>query len=124
MLTEQMLRRSALVALNPVASAHHEKCDGSGYHKRVRAEAGDAGSAGSRGTRCGCAGAGATSGWAFGAGGGCAAPGGKGIDDAGDCRPAVYFAEHGGPPYSAHLQLDVSTRAATALWVMQNAVVQ
>jgi HD-GYP domain-containing protein (c-di-GMP phosphodiesterase class II) len=38
MLTEQMLRRSpALAALNPVASAHHEKCDGSGYHKRARA---------------------------------------------------------------------------------------
>jgi len=38
MLTEQMLRRSpALAALNPAASAHHEKCDGSGYHKRARA---------------------------------------------------------------------------------------
>jgi HD-GYP domain-containing protein (c-di-GMP phosphodiesterase class II) len=37
MLTEQMLRRSpALAALNPMASAHHEKCDGSGYHKRQR----------------------------------------------------------------------------------------
>jgi len=36
MLTEQMLRRSpALAVLNPVACAHHEKCDGSGYHKRV-----------------------------------------------------------------------------------------
>jgi HD-GYP domain-containing protein (c-di-GMP phosphodiesterase class II) len=44
MLTEQMLRRSpALDVLNPVASAHHEKCDGSGYHKRVRADAGDLG---------------------------------------------------------------------------------
>jgi HD-GYP domain-containing protein (c-di-GMP phosphodiesterase class II) len=44
MLTEQMLRRSpALAALNPVASAHHEKCDGSGYHKRVRADAADPG---------------------------------------------------------------------------------
>jgi DNA-binding CsgD family transcriptional regulator len=44
MLTEQMLRRSpALAALNPVASAHHEKCDGSGYHKRVQADAGDPG---------------------------------------------------------------------------------
>ena len=44
MLTEQMLRRSpALAALNPVACAHHEKCDGSGYHKRVRADAGDPG---------------------------------------------------------------------------------
>jgi HD-GYP domain-containing protein (c-di-GMP phosphodiesterase class II)/DNA-binding CsgD family transcriptional regulator len=42
MLTEQMLRRSpGLDALNPVASAHHEKCDGSGYHKRVQAN-GDA----------------------------------------------------------------------------------
>src|SRR6478735_2413200 len=40
MLTEQMLRRSpALSVLNPVASAHHEKCDGSGYHKRVQADA-------------------------------------------------------------------------------------
>jgi len=40
MLTEQMLRRSpGLAVLNPVASAHHEKCDGSGYHKRVRADA-------------------------------------------------------------------------------------
>jgi DNA-binding CsgD family transcriptional regulator len=44
MLTEQMLRRSpALAMLNPVASAHHEKCDGSGYHKRVRADAGNLG---------------------------------------------------------------------------------
>ena len=44
MLTEQMLRRSAaLAALNPVASAHHEKCDGTGYHKRVHATATDAG---------------------------------------------------------------------------------
>jgi HD-GYP domain-containing protein (c-di-GMP phosphodiesterase class II) len=42
MLTEQMLRRSpALAVLNPVASAHHEKHDGSGYHKRVRSDAGD-----------------------------------------------------------------------------------
>jgi len=44
MLTEQMLRRSpALDALNLVASAHHEKCDGSGYHKRVRADTSDLG---------------------------------------------------------------------------------
>jgi HD-GYP domain-containing protein (c-di-GMP phosphodiesterase class II)/DNA-binding CsgD family transcriptional regulator len=44
MLTEQMLRRSpALAALNAVASAHHEKCDGSGYHKRVQADADDLG---------------------------------------------------------------------------------
>jgi len=44
MLTEQMLRRSpALAILNPVASAHHEKCDGSGYHKRMQAGAGDPG---------------------------------------------------------------------------------
>ena len=42
MLTEQMLRRSpALAALNPVACAHHEKCDGSGYHKRLHADADD-----------------------------------------------------------------------------------
>jgi HD-GYP domain-containing protein (c-di-GMP phosphodiesterase class II)/DNA-binding CsgD family transcriptional regulator len=34
MLTEQMLRRSpALAVLNPVAAAHHEKADGSGYHR-------------------------------------------------------------------------------------------
>lgn len=40
MLTEQMLRRSpALRVLNPMASAHHERCDGSGYHKRVPADA-------------------------------------------------------------------------------------
>ena len=44
MLTEQMLRRSqALARLNTVACAHHEKCDGSGYHKRVRSDAGDLG---------------------------------------------------------------------------------
>jgi HD-GYP domain-containing protein (c-di-GMP phosphodiesterase class II) len=40
MLTEQMLRRSpALAALNAIAAAHHEKADGSGYHKRVRNDA-------------------------------------------------------------------------------------
>jgi HD-GYP domain-containing protein (c-di-GMP phosphodiesterase class II) len=40
MLTEQMLGRSAsLAALNPVAAAHHEKADGSGYHKGLRADA-------------------------------------------------------------------------------------
>jgi HD-GYP domain-containing protein (c-di-GMP phosphodiesterase class II) len=39
MVTEQMLRRSpALALLNATASAHHEKCDGSGYHKRLRAD--------------------------------------------------------------------------------------
>src|SRR4051812_13979155 len=44
MLTEQMLRRSpALAHLNTVACAHHEKCDGSGYHKRVPADADDLG---------------------------------------------------------------------------------
>ena len=44
MLTEQMLRRSpALAVLNPVASAHHERCDGSGYHKRMRADTGNLG---------------------------------------------------------------------------------
>jgi len=43
LLTEQMLRRSpALAALSPIASAHHEKCDGSGYHKRVRSDTADA----------------------------------------------------------------------------------
>ncbi|MEO8562085.1 MAG: HD domain-containing phosphohydrolase, partial [bacterium] len=42
MLTEQMLRRSpALASLNAVACAHHEKNDGSGYHKRVRADVAD-----------------------------------------------------------------------------------
>jgi HD-GYP domain-containing protein (c-di-GMP phosphodiesterase class II) len=42
MLTEQMLRRSpALAELDPIASAHHEKCDGSGYHKRLRADTSD-----------------------------------------------------------------------------------
>jgi HD-GYP domain-containing protein (c-di-GMP phosphodiesterase class II)/DNA-binding CsgD family transcriptional regulator len=44
LLTEQMLRRSpALALLSPVASGHHEKCDGSGYHKRVQADADDLG---------------------------------------------------------------------------------
>jgi HD-GYP domain-containing protein (c-di-GMP phosphodiesterase class II) len=44
MLTEQMLRRSpSLAVLNPVASAHHEKCDGSGYHKRLQADSDDLG---------------------------------------------------------------------------------
>jgi HD-GYP domain-containing protein (c-di-GMP phosphodiesterase class II)/DNA-binding CsgD family transcriptional regulator len=44
MLTEQMLRRSpALAALSPVACAHHEKSDGSGYHRRVRVDAVDPG---------------------------------------------------------------------------------
>jgi HD-GYP domain-containing protein (c-di-GMP phosphodiesterase class II)/DNA-binding CsgD family transcriptional regulator len=42
MLTEQMLRRSpALATLNTTACAHHEKCDGSGYHKRLKADAED-----------------------------------------------------------------------------------
>jgi len=39
MLTEQMLRRSpALAVLNPIAATHHEKADGSGYHKSLRAD--------------------------------------------------------------------------------------
>jgi HD-GYP domain-containing protein (c-di-GMP phosphodiesterase class II) len=38
MITEQMLRRSpALSRLNPVAAAHHERLDGSGYHKSLAA---------------------------------------------------------------------------------------
>jgi HD-GYP domain-containing protein (c-di-GMP phosphodiesterase class II) len=42
MLTEQMLRRSpALAGLNVVAASHHEKADGSGYHKRLRADGAD-----------------------------------------------------------------------------------
>ena len=41
MLTEQMLGRSALTALNPVAAAHHERADGSGYHKGLKANATD-----------------------------------------------------------------------------------
>jgi HD-GYP domain-containing protein (c-di-GMP phosphodiesterase class II)/DNA-binding CsgD family transcriptional regulator len=42
MLTEQMLDRSPTLAdLNPVAAAHHEKADGSGYHKGLRADATD-----------------------------------------------------------------------------------
>jgi HD-GYP domain-containing protein (c-di-GMP phosphodiesterase class II) len=44
MMTEQMLRRSpALAALGSVASAHHEKCDGSGYHKRLHTGPSDLG---------------------------------------------------------------------------------
>lgn len=39
-LTEQMLRRSpALAAFSSLACAHQEKCDGSGYHKRLKADA-------------------------------------------------------------------------------------
>ena len=39
MLTEQMLRRSPVLAeLNPIAAAHHEKSEGSGYHKGLRAD--------------------------------------------------------------------------------------
>ena len=42
MLTEQMLRRTpAFGALNPVACGHHEKADGSGYHKRLLVDATD-----------------------------------------------------------------------------------
>jgi HD-GYP domain-containing protein (c-di-GMP phosphodiesterase class II) len=42
LLTEQMLRRSpGLAVLNPIAAAHHEKRDGSGYHKRLRGDAAD-----------------------------------------------------------------------------------
>ncbi|MDP9330401.1 MAG: LuxR C-terminal-related transcriptional regulator [Actinomycetota bacterium] len=40
MFTEQMLGRSpALAALNPIAAAHHEKADGSGYHKGLKTPA-------------------------------------------------------------------------------------
>lgn len=39
MLTEQMLRRSAALAdLNPIAAAHHERADGSGYHRGLDGE--------------------------------------------------------------------------------------
>jgi DNA-binding CsgD family transcriptional regulator len=42
MLTEQMLRRSTTLAtLNRFAAAHHEKADGSGYHKGLQAGATD-----------------------------------------------------------------------------------
>jgi HD-GYP domain-containing protein (c-di-GMP phosphodiesterase class II)/class 3 adenylate cyclase len=42
MLTDQMLRRSlALGELSPIAAAHHEKADGSGYHRGLRAFATD-----------------------------------------------------------------------------------
>jgi HD-GYP domain-containing protein (c-di-GMP phosphodiesterase class II)/DNA-binding CsgD family transcriptional regulator len=44
MITEQMLRRSAgLATLNPIASAHHEKSDRSGYHKHLGGDALDPG---------------------------------------------------------------------------------
>jgi len=40
MLTEQMLDRSTVLAsLTPVAAAHHERADGSGYHRGLRADA-------------------------------------------------------------------------------------
>jgi HD-GYP domain-containing protein (c-di-GMP phosphodiesterase class II) len=42
MFTDQMLSRSpALAALIPIAGAHHEKADGSGYHKGLRADGTD-----------------------------------------------------------------------------------
>jgi HD-GYP domain-containing protein (c-di-GMP phosphodiesterase class II) len=42
LLTEQMLRRSpALATLNRAAAAHHEKVDGSGYHKGLRRDGTD-----------------------------------------------------------------------------------
>jgi HD-GYP domain-containing protein (c-di-GMP phosphodiesterase class II) len=42
MITEQMLRRSpGLAVFNPIASAHHERCDGHGYHRRVPADTTD-----------------------------------------------------------------------------------
>jgi HD-GYP domain-containing protein (c-di-GMP phosphodiesterase class II)/DNA-binding CsgD family transcriptional regulator len=41
LLTEQVLRRTpALASLNPVASAHHEHADGTGFHKGLTASAG------------------------------------------------------------------------------------
>lgn len=44
LLTEQMLRRSGgLAVLNPIAAQHHEKPDGSGYHKRHRTDPGQLG---------------------------------------------------------------------------------
>lgn len=46
MLTEQMLRRSpALAELVPIAAAHHEKADASGYHKGLGTGACDRGAA-------------------------------------------------------------------------------
>lgn len=40
MLTELMLARIAMLSdLNPIAACHHEKADGSGYHKRLQADA-------------------------------------------------------------------------------------
>lgn len=42
LLTEQMLRRcTALAPISGLASAHHERGDGSGYHKRLKADAAD-----------------------------------------------------------------------------------
>jgi HD-GYP domain-containing protein (c-di-GMP phosphodiesterase class II) len=44
LITEQMLRRSpGLAILSPIASAHHEKPDGSGYHKHLGGDALDPG---------------------------------------------------------------------------------
>jgi HD-GYP domain-containing protein (c-di-GMP phosphodiesterase class II) len=46
LLTEQMLRRTpALSALSSIAAAHHERGDGSGYHKRLRGEPEELGAA-------------------------------------------------------------------------------
>jgi HD-GYP domain-containing protein (c-di-GMP phosphodiesterase class II) len=42
LLTEQMLRRSpAFAGVTSAASAHHEKCNGSGYHRRLRSDTSD-----------------------------------------------------------------------------------
>jgi HD-GYP domain-containing protein (c-di-GMP phosphodiesterase class II) len=44
LLTEQMLGRSpALATVGPAASGHHEKADGSGYHRGLRSETTDRG---------------------------------------------------------------------------------
>ncbi len=46
LLTEQMLRRSpAFASLAPLAAAHHERSDGSGYHKGLRAAGAEVGAA-------------------------------------------------------------------------------
>ena len=131
MFTEQMLRRSpALGALNPVASAHHEKCDGSGYHKRVRADAGNPGA-------CVLA---ATEVYVGMATDRADRPAFAAEDAAAELRRLVSqgvleprateavlaAAGHGEPPAPARrrpLHPGVSTRAAAALWAMQNAVV-
>ncbi|MGB8435094.1 MAG: HD domain-containing phosphohydrolase [Burkholderiales bacterium] len=100
MLTEQMLRRSpALATLSPLACAHHEKADGSGYHKRLRTDSADSGA-------CLRKPPGAASRWALPSRGRGAPPRSERTHDQTDRRPALHLAEDCRPPHPAHLHED------------------